>query len=88
MQQKNKNVEIDPKETSANETDRLKEGIFYPRENFLPRFLIIVSRSFEQSNTRTQSYKENFSVDYRYAGIRAFSLADKSHMTIFSQSEA
>ena len=36
----------------------------------------------------TRSYKENFSIDLRYAKISAFALANKSHVTIFSQSEA
>ena len=35
----------------------------------------------------TRSYKENFSIDLRYAKISAFALANKSHVTIFSQSE-
>ena len=38
--------------------------------------------------TRTRSYKENFSVDLHFARIWAFSLAYKSLVTIFSQSEA
>ena len=37
--------------------------------------------------SRVRSYKNNFSVEFRYAGILAFLLTGSSHVTIFNQSD-
>ena len=60
------------------------QGVIKPHQVVISIFLL---KCFKLV-TRTRSYKENLSLDLRYARIRACSLADKSHVIIFSQSEA